>query len=634
MRRRQTGIFLVSAALAVGVVGVLVTFWGVEQSRQMRVERAERIGESLKIVGHAVETFTVKHHGEIEKLLSGATDKFSANGETFTRDKPAGPGVVTEIVGLNAGRLITALKLPGVGSKPPRGVGEYAMRVYRVCDAGSTTSCRIETLTYLTEPIKKTYSSEPDFNLIAIAAKKMGVYGGLSTTDRSGEFRFIGQTEGALTIENPLDRPGLIAMRGGSQTKDLNNAVTRDGSRAMTGNLNLEDSSSSKKHSIVGVRDIKAEGALEADEIKIANRAVAKEMNSTTMNTDAMTTKSFQTSGTSTFGGTLNIGDQDLKNANTIEAQEVKSKRLRSTSGIVELNDVQSENDECNGSGIAVDGAGKVLSCQLDAENMNRRLWKLSGTPKTKADLPDALIGEVKKDMLTDMVLVGVNRGEEWTIWRLSVNGTASLGGAHYRPARNGYSASNTMVCGFSSRPDKWLPGGRSSKRQGKLERDRSGDYTLSGSSNFPLLCLTRPGQWPTFEIDKTFKLSADRYSSKNVEFDGLLADLMSGLGGYETNQIEEHAIGTRMWAVPDWARWFDQDAGFLIKGARSCNAVNFFRTRDDKTTEYGKKSIKTEVRSDGVYIQHYQLDYDVVRATCRFDTVRDINDAGFEEVI
>jgi len=629
MRKKQSGIFLISAALAVSVVGVLVTLWGVQQSRQMRVERAERIGESLKVMGNALETFTVKHHGDIDKLLSGKTDEFSVNGQRFTRASGPGGGLRTEIAGLNAHTLIKALDLHGVATKPPRGVGEYAMEVALVCDADNANACRIDTLTYLTEPLKKTYSSEPDFNLVAVAARKIGVYGGLSTADKAGEFRFVDQAEGAIPVLNPAGaRPGLLAMRGGSQTKDLNNMAPRDGSRPFTGDVSFNDPITSQKYSITGVRDIKAEGEIEVGEIKIANKAVASEMNATRLRTQSLTT-----SGPTTFGGALNMGEKDVRNAKTIEAQEVKSMRLRSTSGIVELNDVQSENAACSGAGIAVDGAGKVLSCQPDAESPTGRLWKLSGTPKTKADVPQTLIGEIAKDTLTDMVLVGVNRGEEWTIWKLSVNGTASLGGAHYRPVQKGYTASNAMVCGLSSRLDDWLPGGRNSRRQGTLERDRSGDYTLKGSSNYPLLCLTRAGQTPTFEIDKTFKLNATRYSSKDVKFDGLLADLMAGLGGYGTNQIEEHAIGTLMWFVPDWERLFQEGAGYVVKGARSCNAENFFRTMDNRTTEYGKRSVKTEVRSDGVYIQHYKLLYNIVRATCRFGSVQDVYDAGFEEV-
>lgn len=622
MRSRQSGIFLVSAAVAVGVVGMLITFWGVQQGRQMRVERAERIGESLKVVGNAVETFTVKHHGEIEKLLSGAAPSFSVNGETFTKREIPDSGGVTELVGLNAGSLIKALKLSGVSPVAPRGVGEYAMKVYRVCDPGNKSLCSIETLTYLTEPIKKMYSSEPDLNLAVVAAKKMGVYGGLSTLDKAGQFRFIEQAEGALPVANPLGLPGIIAMRGGSQTKDLNNAVSRDGSRAMTGDLNFKDPGTSQKYSIVGVRDIKADGTMDVGQLTIANKAVASEMDAATL-----TTKSLTTSGPSKFGGELNMGEKDVRNAKTIEAQEVKSKRLRSTSGIVELNDVQSANDACNGSGIAVDGTGKVLSCQPDDTSPTGRLWKHSGTPKSKGDVPSEVVGDIAKEIITDMVLVGMGRGESWSIWKLPVHGVASLGGASYRPALYGYSASNTVICGFSSQAEGQVTR-RWRQHQPQLTRDSSGTYTLAGASQYPMLCLTRDKQTPVFEIDKTFKIQATRYRSHQVEFERLLADIM--LGGYTTNQVKAHAIGRLEWTVSDMER-FGSGFGYVLKGARSCNVETFFKDRSGM--EYGRHPVTTEAHREGVYVRYSLGDYNYMRATCRFDSAQDLRDAGFDEV-
>ncbi|VVE88985.1 hypothetical protein [Pandoraea bronchicola] len=622
MRSRQSGIFLVSAAVAVGVVGMLITFWGVQQGRQMRVERAERVGESLKVIGNAVETFTVKHHGEIDKLLSGATQSFSVNGATFTKRGNPNAGGMTEIVGLNAGSLIKALKLSGVAATPPRGVGEYAMRVYRVCDSGNASSCSIETLTYLTEPIKKLYSSEPDLNLAAVAAKQMGVYGGLSTVDNAGQFRFVEQVEGALPVANPLQRPGLIAMRGGSQTKDLNNAVSRDGSRAMTGDLNFKDPGTSQKYSIVGVRDIKAEGAMDVGQITIASKAVASEMDAATL-----TTKSLTTSGPSKFGGELNMGKKDVRNAKTIEAQEVKSKRLRSTSGIVELNEVQSANESCNGSGIAVDGAGKVLSCQPDVKSPTGRLWKLSGTPSSKEDVPSEVVGDIAKEIITDMVLVGVERGESWSIWKLPVYGVASLGGASYRPALQGYSASNTVICGFASQAEREVTR-QWRQHEPKLTRDSSGTYTLAGASRYPLLCLTRDRQTPVFEVDRTFEITATRYRSHQVEFERLLADIM--LGGYTTNQVQAHAIGKMEWTVTDIER-FGEGYGYVVKGARSCNVETFFK--DSRGMEYDRHAVTTEAHREGVHVRYSLGDHEHMRATCRFDSAQDVRDAGFDEV-
>ncbi|VVE22668.1 hypothetical protein [Pandoraea fibrosis] len=640
MRIGQSGIFLISAAIAVGIVGMLITFFGVQQSRQMRIERAERIGESLKVIGNAVETFTVKHHGDIEKVLSGTAGSFSAGGETFTVKGTPGPGATTEIADLNATRLIKALALPGVGATPPRGVGEYRLHVYRICDAGSTSSCRIETLAYLTEPIKKLYSSEPDLSLAIVAAKKIGVYGGLSMPDNAGEFRFIEQVNGALPVANPLGRPGLIAMRGGSQTKDLNNVVTRDGSRAMTGDLNFLDPNTSQKHSIVGVHNIKAEGALDVGQLNIADKAVARELNAATLSTDSLTTK-----GPSRFGGSLDMGKENVTNAKTIEAQEVKSKRLRSTSGIVELNEVQAVNDECKGSGIAVNGDGRVLSCQPDDKSMTGRLWKLSGTANSKADVPDNVLMAIAKETITDMVLVGIGRGERWNISKVPVGGTAWIGGNRYRPALKGYSASNVVLCGFSSRSESHV-GSRWSNKPAKLERDSAGKYTLAGASKHPLLCLWRydtnaarqskyyGAQGAVFKVDELFDVKGVvNYSSDHVEFERWLADLTLGLGGIDMNRVGTHVIGKRVWYPSNFER-LALDTGYFIKKARMCNVETFFRVRGDNV-EYGLGSFHAETRNDGMYVSYSNLPFsNYLRATCRFDSLQDVRDADFDEVL
>ena len=407
MRRRQSGIFLVSAAIAVGVVGLLVTFWGVEQSRQMRTERAERIGESLKMVGNAVETFTVKHHGEIEKLLSGGSAAFHANNVTFSRSDKTGPGGTPELANLSAKSVIEALQLSGVAIAPPRGMGEYAVRVYRVCDAGSTTSCRIDTLTYLTEPIKKTYSSDPDFNLAAVAAKQMGAYGGLSTVENAGEFRFIGQAEGALPVGNPLAVPGLIAMRGGSQTKDLNIAMVRDGSRGATGPLKMYSPDANGglvRQNIEGVADINSEGTISARNVVTGAASVKGRLDLTSGTDDKPVFNNIVGAGNiegkgelkmasasvgaltattdgATLTGTLDLQNNDIESAKSVSAdkvsaEKVESRDLKSTSGVVELGDAVTEGEVCDVWGLGRDTAGRILSCQKNDGNARR--WSLA----------------------------------------------------------------------------------------------------------------------------------------------------------------------------------------------------------------------------------------------------------------
>ncbi|VVE36618.1 hypothetical protein PCE31106_03917 [Pandoraea cepalis] len=406
MRRHQSGIFLVSAAIAVGVVGMLVTFWGVEQSRQMRMARAERIGESLNMVGNAVETFTVKHHSDIEKLLSGKERSFTVNGVTF-KSADTGPNGTSEIADLSADDVIRALQLGGVATTPPRGVGDYALRVYRVCDAGDARSCRIDTLTYLTEPIKKTYSSEPDLNLAVVAAKKMGVYGGLSSMNEADKFNFIGQTSEVLPVANPLGPiPGIIVMRGGSQTKDLNNTVMRDGSRDMTGSLKFastDTKGASVSRDIVGAENIEASGTLNVGSIVAGATAVkgtldlGSEANRRPVHNNIVNAGNIEGKGQlkmasasvgalvaeadgATINGKLNLSNNDIEaaksvSAGKVSAEKVESRELKSKSGVVELGDAVTEGEVCDVWGLGRDTHGRILSCQKN----DGQSWRWGG---------------------------------------------------------------------------------------------------------------------------------------------------------------------------------------------------------------------------------------------------------------
>ncbi|EON11828.1 hypothetical protein C266_19745 [Pandoraea sp. SD6-2] len=61
------------------------------------------------------------------------------------------------------------------------------------------------------------------------------------------------------------------------------------------------------------------------------------------------------------------------------------------------------------------------------------------------------------------------------------------------------------------------------------------------------------------------------------------------------------------------------------------CNVETFFRTDD----EYGLRSFDVETRNDGVSVSYSNLPFNnYLRATCRFDTVQDVRDAGFDEVL
>ncbi|ODP31199.1 hypothetical protein A9762_07165 [Pandoraea sp. ISTKB] len=413
-----------SAAIAVAVVGALITFWGVQQARQMRIERAERIGESLKAIGNAVETFTVKHHGEIDKLLSGkGGDVLQINGVEFKRKVL--PDNSVRLDNLNATTLIQALRLPGVSDKPPPGVGQYEIHVDRVCEVKD--ACRIETLTFLTEPIRQTYSSDADINMSSIAARKIGTYGGLSTPDNPDQIRFIDQAEGVLPIVNPkAGVAGLLAMRGGSQTKDLNNTVSRDGSRAMSGDLNFADAEAKDasnepiRHNIAGVGNIKGNGHLEMGALAVGDASFKGRLNLNSesdivgakdirgdgeLSMSAVTAKSVDVGVLSanedaaTMRGKLQMTGNDIDDAKKVSAEEVladavRSKKLKAMEGIVEFDkdNLASEGGGCNVNGISLDTSGRVLSCQF---RNNAWVWQLASMPRSVTDVPTKLVEEI-----------------------------------------------------------------------------------------------------------------------------------------------------------------------------------------------------------------------------------------------
>ncbi|MFJ2995119.1 hypothetical protein [Pandoraea sp. NPDC087047] len=422
------------------VVGALIAFWGSQQARQMRTERAERIGESLKIMGNAVETFTVKYHSDIDKFLAGSgAGTLTINGVEFTREQISADR--TRVANLTGESLIKALNLTGVSAEPPPGVGDYEIQVDRACE--NSNSCRIETLTYLTEPIKKTYSTDADLNLATVAARKIGAYGGVSV---DGNFNFMGQDEGLLPIPNPSGLPGLLAMRGGSQTKDLNNIVMRDGSRGMTGDLQLKSKNATGNevsHNIVGAGDIKGSGVLSMGSLDVGGTASIKgtldlgaevdgsQKNNNIVNagdiegsgklsmgalnvTQSATVGSLNAQGASTIRGTLSLDNNDIDNAKSVKAKSLKATevdadevkgKLKSKNGIVELDKAVAEGSECTVWGIGRDNSGRIMSCQPGKRY--KWEWKLSSVPTTAGEVPQPIVEQIVKE----------NRRPGWKVW-------------------------------------------------------------------------------------------------------------------------------------------------------------------------------------------------------------------------
>lgn len=419
MRRKQSGVFLVSAAIAVAIAGVLITFWGIRQAQQMRTERAERTGEALKIIGDAVQSFVVKYHDQIEKLLEHGTPlTLTVDGAavSFQRGQQGNIPHDYYVANLTADNLINVMKIKGIGSKPPAGLGEYKIWIYRNCDVKQGTNCNIDTLTYITESMTKAGTKTPDMDSAVTAARKIGALGGVSRLDGHGkaEFVFLGGATVPMTFPE-AGKSALIAVRGGFQSSAMDVFLRRDGSRAMTGDLqmgrhnivgagkltmsdvevtnasvkgslDLGDATTQKSADIVNAGNITGNGKLAMSDLEVESGKVKGSLSADAMDvTNKLSVGGALTAKTATA---------DTVTSTSVTADTVKTtKELKSGSGIVVLEKNYRVGGSCSGvgglgqssEGIALDSNGRVLSCQ-------RGTWQLASAPQTEAEVPSPIV--------------------------------------------------------------------------------------------------------------------------------------------------------------------------------------------------------------------------------------------------
>ncbi len=451
MRRNQSGIFLVSAAIAIAVVGMLITFWGVNQMRQMRIERAERVGQGLKIIGSAADTFVAKHYKQLEELLSTPGKKLPINGHTFTNVPASASFAYSHVGNLDAAALIKVLDISGVGSKPPHGLGNYEIRIYRKCDQKNPTSCQINSLTYLTEPAKRAYSTAPDYAFAAIVVKTVGAFGGTSTMEKPQEFRFVDENMQPIpqAVPNPLGKPGLVAMRGGFLTHSLDVNVRRDGSRNITGDLDFENGSTHQ--SIKGIKNIVGMGKLSMNELEIAGTARVKgtlhlsdetgrsrqdivgarniegdgmltmrglEVEAATVSGDATVSGRLTAQRGATVGGALKMQSNNIERAGQVTAN-----RLQSESGVIRLDRSNEQNKSCQPGEIGRDHSGKMLSCQNSSDGWT---WQLA---RTTEYVTRVVHKEVERVVEKDRPLIMAKWTQSWG----GCNGYKKIRGGSWR---------------------------------------------------------------------------------------------------------------------------------------------------------------------------------------------------------
>ncbi|MFJ2995253.1 hypothetical protein [Pandoraea sp. NPDC087047] len=254
MRYRQRGVFLIGATIAVAVVGILITFGLQQYVQSLRNQKAEVVGEALKLIGEGTQSFMVKHHAAIRKAFEdGNAVRLTDAGEL----QPYGVEVIRSgadplslqlRVGararhITADDIIKIMKLPGVGASPPTMPGaSYVVSITREKHARDAS---IHALVYIDQPLKRTYSAHADMNMLTTAIRKIGVHGGFSSDATPAYITFpqtpAGETDTPNRLANPdANRtPGLLAVRAGYPLGPMSSYLRRDGSDVMTGNLRM-----------------------------------------------------------------------------------------------------------------------------------------------------------------------------------------------------------------------------------------------------------------------------------------------------------------------------------------------------------------------------------------------------------
>ncbi|UTH74130.1 hypothetical protein [Chromobacterium sp. IIBBL 290-4] len=332
MRRKQKGELLVTLAIAVALIGMCLAYLGVRQVNEWRVARGQILGGALAELGKGVNSYVVRFHPQIADAWinhPGAAQPLIVDGASLAAD----------VTHPTAAEIARIAGLSGFGDKPPVPGGSYRIAL---SPAGGSClvmdTCNVNALTYVDKPLLLPYPSvadNVDYVAAAAAAQIIGQNGGVALLPDKSKLQFPDGPPASMSmkLDNPVaNQGGIVAVRGGYLRSDLDMFLRRDGSRPMTGNLNMDRF------------DIKGSGALRMGDVFSTNGVNAG--NDVHAGRDLTVDRSASIAGSADVQGGLKVGDR-------ISAGEY-----------VQLSGVR-EGDPCQSNGLIAmrAGEGTVLSC-------------------------------------------------------------------------------------------------------------------------------------------------------------------------------------------------------------------------------------------------------------------------------
>lgn len=351
-KNKSSGFTLLEVLLAIGV-SLSVGAVALNELRQRNESaQARAVGQQLKTVGDAMNTYIALHYTNIVSLTDvvgvgsaadpGPRDCTAAVAGTV----PANSAICT----INVNTLIRNGLLPTSFSGRNAYGSEYGFYI-RV--SGSAPNWIVEGLVVTTEPY--TTGAGPRYDLLGQAMQEAGADSGMTrslanrleglngTWADQGWPAFTDNLTGAATNHAGVNELGLLGYRVGYGSSGFAAFVRLDGTVPMTGNLDMGG------NSIVDVQDIDASGTVSALRLR-----------ATGTGGQALTLNDGGTNGPNRTDFATGAGTLAIRNANGVAFQNLDG------SGFVNISarDVTARNVSANGD---VSASGVISATQLNS---------------------------------------------------------------------------------------------------------------------------------------------------------------------------------------------------------------------------------------------------------------------------
>ncbi|MEO9452614.1 hypothetical protein, partial [Chromobacterium phragmitis] len=359
MRRKQAGEILIGMAIAVVMIGMVLSYFGVRQVNEWRVSRGEIVGGALAELGKGVNSYVVQYHPQIVSALFGGPSQVKDAGGRVIVQNAAAP---------TAAEIASIAGLSGFGATPPIPGGNYVIRLSRGGSCVDQATCNVNALTYIDRPLLMPFpgaSDRVDYMATGAAVQAIGINGGASflspsNANSNANLTFHSPGGAVEAIPNPVAGApgGIVAMRGGYIRADFDEFLRRDGTKPMTGNLNMD------AHDILNAKDILGSGTITMGGDVKAGASVFANMNVSAGRDVAAGGK--VTAGQNVEAGQDVVAAHDVRASNDVKAAQNVVAGNMVQGNTLYPNKVVAENEPgCSPEGaIARSSAGLILSCQ------------------------------------------------------------------------------------------------------------------------------------------------------------------------------------------------------------------------------------------------------------------------------